>query len=167
MEKFMEQMKVHVTKEKQRHKEELDELRKEIDQAKTDIQKIKNGANPETGNQAELELEELLDTNTTAKETENLKRRLAKAEQEKLQATTMMYNMQQKLDQFMEQYAHVAATTPQHLPVPTDEEMQILEDAQFAAMFKAQFQRPPPEKSPSPSPYGANKDKSKDLDGTD
>ena len=76
METFMEQVKVHVTKEKQRHKDEIDELRKDIEQARTDILKIKNGGNLETGNNAEMELEEILDPSATSKETEELKRRL-------------------------------------------------------------------------------------------
>ena len=139
METFMEQVKVHVTKEKQRHKDEIEELRKDIEQARTDILKIKNGGNLETGNNAEMELEEILDTSATSKETEELKRRLIQAEQEKVQATTMMYNMQKKLDQFMEQYAHAGAHAPPHLPTPTEEEMQNLEDAQFAAMCQTQF----------------------------
>lgn len=110
MDQFIEQMKSHVVKEKLRHKEELEGLRKDIEQAKIDIQKIKDGDSTEPMAHADMELEELLEPGGPDPEKEKLKEKLEKAEQAN-------YAMQQQLQQFQSQMT--AFMQAQQAPSPS------------------------------------------------
>lgn len=109
MEQFIEQMKSHVLKEKLRHKEELDVLRKDIEQTKIDIQKVKEGDHSDPTPSTEMDLEEILDSPRPDPEKDQLKEQLVKAEQAN-------YAMQQQLHQFQGQMAEFMQVYRLQLP---------------------------------------------------
>lgn len=105
MTQFLEDIKQHVMQEKARHRADVDQLKKELEEARSALADAKNGKTPVEMEQDE-NLESLLCMDSdAAKENQELKQRLALMEKEKRQQCEHMYNMQLKMDAFIKQYA--------------------------------------------------------------
>lgn len=108
MQQFLVDVKEHIVQEKIRHKAEIEQLTKELDEAKDSLEKAKNGQ-PLTEAEPNEDLEMLLagdeDMAEISKENLELKQRLATMEQEKDKQAEQMYNMQSQMENFMKQYA--------------------------------------------------------------
>ena len=122
MNQFLEEMRQHIISEKRRHKSEMDSIKQEIDEAKVALQKVKNGQidDMET-NKTEEELDALLNLDHApaelVKENAELKNEIQRMNREHHLQQKQMYDMQNRMEEFMKTFADSHAGTTKHQPI--------------------------------------------------
>lgn len=101
MTKFLEEIRVHVAQEKQRYQQDLATLRKEIADAKVQLQELKDGKEVAEAPMEE-DLDALLDSDCPlAKENQHLKDQIKQMEQNSIQQQNQLYTMQSQMEDFL------------------------------------------------------------------
>ena len=122
MNQFLEEMRQHIISEKCRHKSEMDSIKQEIDEAKVALQKVKNGQidDMET-NKTEEDLDALLNLDQApaelVKENAELKNEIQRMNREHHLQQKQMYDMQNRMEEFMKTFADSHAGTTKHQPI--------------------------------------------------
>ena len=120
MQGFMEKMRSHVQAEKERHKQETDEINKELLDLRKDLERVKTGQGIEKDELMELSLEAALQEGEQdlVEDNKRLHQELVKAKQTAEEASQMAYHMKAQFESVMARMAQFAPTGTS--PVPSE-----------------------------------------------
>ena len=113
MAQFLEDIKQHILQEKARHRNDMEQLHKELEETQLALKNLQEGKATNTEMTGNEELETLLDMeDVTNKENVELKKKIQQMEKDKTETQQQMYAMQMQMENFMKHYADTVKDTP-------------------------------------------------------